>query len=95
MNSELEMKLQKDFPFMQCELTNVQENLYIRWGCECDNGWYNLIYELCREITKAFEERSTDTCEICGNEGCLRKDTIIKSLCDNCYMNLLNKKTKG
>ena len=35
-----------------------------------------------KKTVKAFEERSTDTCEICGNDGHLRKDTIIKSMCD-------------
>ncbi len=133
MNSELEFKLQENFPFMQRKLKKAEETLYCRWGCECGNGWFNLIYDLCREITKAFEregkpvniivkrikekfgklyfyytfgddemdilfrseiekivktfeERSTHTCEICGNEGGLHKDTIIRSLCENCYM---------
>lgn len=147
MNSELEMKLQADFPFMQRESTGVYGNIYRRRGFECDDGWYTLIYELCNEITKAFEledkpaniivkqvkekfgklrfyyafgddllssdderdillrseikktvkafeERSANTCEICGESGYLRKDTIIKSLCDNCYISLLNKKRK-
>lgn len=147
MNSELEMKLQADFPFMQRESTSVYGNIYRCWGCECGDGWYSLIYELCNEITRAFEledkpvsiiikqvkekfgklrfyytfgddllssvderdillrseikrivknfeGRSTNICEICGNDGHLRKDTIIKSMCDNCYINLLNKKRK-
>lgn len=147
MNSELEIKLQADFPFMQRESTGVYGNIYRRRGCEYDDGWYTLIYELCNEITKAFEledkpvniivkqvkekfgkvrfyytfgddllssdderdillrseikktvkafeERSTDTCEICGNEGCLRKDTIIRYLCDNCYMKWLKKQKR-
>lgn len=105
------MKLQADFPFMQRESTSVYGNIYRRWGCECGDGWYALIYELCNEITrafkldillrseikkivKAFEERSTNTCEICGNDGHLRKDTIIKSMCDNCYMKWLKKQKR-
>lgn len=147
MNSKLEAKLQEDFPFMQRESTSVYGNIYRRWGCECGDGWYALIYELCNEITRAFEledkpvsiivkqvkekfgklrfyytfgdyllfsddesdilfrseikrivknfeERSTNTCEICGNEGCLRKNTIIKSMCDNCYMKWLKKQKR-
>ena len=55
MNSELEMKLQADFPFMQRESTSVYGNIYRHWGYECGDGWYALIYELCNEITRAFE----------------------------------------
>lgn len=47
-----------------------------------------------KKIVKAFEERSTNTCEICGNDGHLRKDTIIKSMCDNCYMKWLKKQKR-
>ncbi len=147
MNSELEFKLQDNFPFMQRKLKMAEGTLYCRWGCECGNGWYKLIYDLCKEIAKAFEregkpvniivkrvkekfgklcfyytfgdelllsndesdivlrsevkkivktfeERSIHTCEICGNEGCLHKDTIIRILCNNCYMQLLSKKNK-
>lgn len=56
MDSNLEMKLQKQFPFMLQNRVKEERNAYRRFGCECGNGWYNLIYELCESITKKYQE---------------------------------------
>lgn len=59
MDSNLEMKLQKQFPFMLQNRVKEERNAYRRFGCECGSGWYNLIYELCESITKKYQEYET------------------------------------
>lgn len=54
MKDELEQQLERDFPFMKRD-RNGEKNIYQEWGCECDNGWYDLIYELCQKISDRFE----------------------------------------
>lgn len=63
MNKELEDKLAEDFSFMrQTESLNRQldkghiGDLYGAFGCECDNGWFDLIYSLCTEITGVYKK---------------------------------------
>lgn len=31
-------------------------DLYGAFGCECDDGWYELLYGLCGEITEAYKK---------------------------------------
>ncbi len=53
MREELEIKLGKDFPFMK--RTNKEDgSIYQRWGCECADGWYQLLHSLCQEITDTY-----------------------------------------
>lgn len=54
MKDELEQQLERDFPFMKRD-RNGEENLYQKLGCECDNGWFDLIHELCQKISDRFE----------------------------------------
>ena len=56
MNNELELKLQEDFPFMKQNRVRGERNAYKRFGCECKSGWYNLIHDLCQEITEKYTE---------------------------------------
>ena len=55
MRSELEMKLQNDFPFMWQKHEKGQD-LYRRWGCECSDGWYGIIHDACRAVADTYEE---------------------------------------
>ena len=50
MNAQLEQQIQADFPFMKLNKIDGEENLYRRWGCDCDDGWYNLIHDMCQAI---------------------------------------------
>jgi hypothetical protein len=55
MKLELEEKLAKDFPFMRRNEDNNKEmidDLYSAFGCECGDGWYQLLYDLCGELTE-------------------------------------------
>lgn len=57
-----ELKLQEEFPFMKrdTELTEVGSNQrrkpYQLFGCECREGWYLLLHDLCQEITDKYAE---------------------------------------
>lgn len=51
MRDELEQQLEHDFPFMK---RDGSDDIYQKYGCECDNGWYELIHELCQKITDRF-----------------------------------------
>lgn len=54
MNEELERKLQKAFPFMQRGPSRESSDPYAAWGCECEDGWFALICELCQAITDRY-----------------------------------------
>ena len=63
MTKELEKKLEEAFPFMrkgksleQQRADNYIDDLYSAFGVECQDGWYDLIYELCEEIMKAYTD---------------------------------------
>lgn len=64
MKDELELKLAEEFPFMRL-WKNVDEQrkddshisqLYDAFYCDVDDGWYELIRGLCRDITTAYEK---------------------------------------
>ena len=56
MKDEFELKLQEDYTFMKQNRVDGERNSYKRWGCECSNGWYSLIHNLCQEITEKYAE---------------------------------------
>lgn len=59
MRIELEEKLVKEFPFLQENSDQVEDdridNLYLAFGCECDDGWYELLREMFQEIVEQYE----------------------------------------
>ena len=57
MRCDLERQLQRDFPFMKPKA--ARRNDYDIYGCECRNGWYSIIYDMCREIAKKYAEDNT------------------------------------
>lgn len=61
MNIELENKLCKDFHrLFRGRYLSIQENL-MSFGCECGNGWYDLIRDTCEKLKKESEEAGIDT----------------------------------
>lgn len=49
MTQELEQKIFDDFPKLFNPDPELQKNL-MSFGFECDDGWFNLIYNLCKEV---------------------------------------------
>lgn len=59
MTEKWELKLQDDFPFMKRDMSadcDKIHNTYQTWGCQCGAGWYNLIHDLCQEISDKYAE---------------------------------------
>lgn len=56
MKEELEKQLEHVFPFMKRNKAEDERNIYKRWGCECSDGWFQLIYDLCQAITDRYAE---------------------------------------
>ncbi|MPN35826.1 hypothetical protein SDC9_183328 [bioreactor metagenome] len=52
MKEELEQKLQDDFKFMQ-RFHGDNSNLYWVYGAEIEDGWFDLIYNMCKEVESA------------------------------------------
>lgn len=136
MKQTLEKQLESAFKFMvKHPLKNPDfiEDLYSAFGCECRDGWYELLYNLCDEINEIYlnyeiepnitvnqvkekfgtlkfyysipsdtdinlvneidevvdrySRKSEVTCEVCGQQGKLRQDTVRwEVLCDSCLM---------
>jgi len=60
MRADLELKLQEDFPFMKRVMNDSNDeqirNIYQKWGCECSAGWYQIIHDMCQEISDRYAE---------------------------------------
>lgn len=63
MNSELEQKLANDFPklFAGCK-KSIQESL-MPFGCECGDGWYEIIRQMCIEIENRCKNKKIENFE--------------------------------
>lgn len=63
MRDDLEKALADEFPFMRRSLSAKEQeekdggihDLYSAWGLEMRNGWFQLIWDMCTEITAAYE----------------------------------------
>lgn len=53
MKKELEDRLKKEFSFMR---GGEENHSYQRWGCQCSDGWYDLIFNLCKEIDDRYKK---------------------------------------
>ena len=67
MRGELEEKLAAEFPFMRKSKTFGQQmndgkinDLYSAFGCECGDGWYEVLRGLCSEVTEVFAEAGAE-----------------------------------
>jgi len=60
MREELEQKLLDEFPFMEITTLWGGKRKGIPVPCECGDGWYNLIYDCCKEIDKLYKRRNKD-----------------------------------
>lgn len=64
MNAELEDKISDAFSFMQKKksfeeqcATGIIDDNYGAFGCEVSDGWYDVIYGLCAEITELYKKQ--------------------------------------
>lgn len=64
MREELEQKLMDEFPFMEAKNVWTDRKLGFPMGCECEDGWFDLIYNCCKEIDELYKQRNKDSSEI-------------------------------
>jgi len=60
MDLELENKLKDTFPVMFEEMHGDKATTCMHFGCECHNGWYNIINQLCMSIDSYINTASKD-----------------------------------
>lgn len=61
MRNDLESRLAEKFPFMRKKEQPVKgriDDIYSAFGCECGDGWYDIIYNLCTEIEGLYESEN-------------------------------------
>lgn len=56
MTEELELKLANEFAFMKRSKDEADCNIYSQRGCQCSDGWYQLIYDLCKAIADRYAQ---------------------------------------
>ena len=65
MKKELEQQLVKDFPLCFGDYGKDPTKSCMAFGCECGDGWYELLREACAKaeplVTKWIEDHKTET----------------------------------
>ena len=56
MREELELKLQEEFEFMWQSNVDEEKERDRRWGCECSDGWYDIIHDCCKQIEERYAQ---------------------------------------
>ena len=56
MDSQKTNELYEKFPHLYRERTAPLESSGMGWGFGCENGWYNIIYEMSKKIDKISTE---------------------------------------
>ncbi len=64
MRDELEKRLIDKYSFMKPQISREEQDrmgkicdLYGAFGCECGDGWYDLLDEMCTKIQGVYDER--------------------------------------
>lgn len=57
MKIELEQKLMDNFPFMRARNLWTGKLLNFAISCDCDNGWFDLIFNLCKNIQEILNKK--------------------------------------
>lgn len=63
MRQELQLELQSEFSFMKRDMSlkdSKEINIYKKYGCQCGDGWFELIQELCQRITNMYKFEGID-----------------------------------
>ena len=50
MRRELEDKLAREFPQLFADRNKSPHETLMCWGCECCDGWYDILYTMCTEL---------------------------------------------
>jgi len=64
MSPHLENKLVKDFSKLFGDVDKPVTQTLICFGCECDDGWFTILYELCTELTVMAQKEGPEREEV-------------------------------
>jgi hypothetical protein len=90
MKTELDEKLCKAFPKIFAQRNLPMTQTCMCWGFSCEDGWYDLIYDLCEKIQKHCDEKGiqVEAVQVKEKYGTLR--FYVSSADDEVY-DLINK----
>jgi hypothetical protein len=54
MNAELEQKLISKYPVIFKDTSKTEDQSCMAFGCECNDGWYDIIDALCEALTSMY-----------------------------------------
>ena len=57
MNKRNTEKLYKDFPELYKQHSWSMQDTCMCWGFECDDGWFDLIYQLSKDIVEKSKNK--------------------------------------
>lgn len=57
MRDELEKKMVEKFPKIFRDVGKSPQESCMAFGCECDDGWFDLLNELCTEIQSYLDKK--------------------------------------
>lgn len=60
MRQDLEEKLMQDFPWMKARHIWTGKKLDFPTPCECEDGWFNIIYNCCKEIDDLYKSKNAN-----------------------------------
>jgi len=60
MKKELEMKLVRKYPFIFKDYGGDMRDTCMHWGLECGEGWYNLLDEMCENVTTLIGDKDIE-----------------------------------
>lgn len=61
MKKELELQLKSEFPKLLVEMHGDIKSTCMHFGCQCDDGWYNLIHSACLELQEWSDKNAQIT----------------------------------
>ena len=64
MDCKLEQQLMDQFPWFEAKNMFTDEALGFTLPCECDDGWYQLIYNCLEEIEQLYKSKNADISEL-------------------------------
>lgn len=65
MNKENTEKLFNDFPSLYRSKNDPETKTLMGWGFSCDDGWFDLIYDLSSKLERCITELSENKIEDC------------------------------
>jgi hypothetical protein len=83
MNDDLEKKLVERFPTLFRQVGKTPMESCMAFGCDCGNGWYRVLYDLCLKIESLDPEKTFQFEQIKEKWGLLRVYYTTGAGCDS------------